>query len=151
MRVAIIGSRDYADLPRVRRFVAALARKYPGAIVVSGGARGVDETAEEAAQENGLGVISYRPIELPESPDLEKPDFRYTVQVVTERIGDYRLGESRLSPPVFRTFAACAMFRNAWIVEDADQVVAFWDGKSRGTQAGIDNAKAAGKEPWIYR
>lgn len=35
--------------------------------------------------------------------------------------------------------------RNKMIVADADRVVAFWDGKSRGTKNTIDKAKRYGK------
>lgn len=51
MRVAIIGSREYPDLPRVRRFVGNLPRDW---IVLSGGARGVDREAESAAKGRGM-------------------------------------------------------------------------------------------------
>lgn len=52
MRVAVIGSRDFPDLDRVDRFVEQLEA---GTIVVSGGARGVDYAADQAALRNGLG------------------------------------------------------------------------------------------------
>lgn len=58
MRVAIVGSRNYRDLDRVRRYVASLPK---GTIVVSGGARGVDKTAERAAKECGLNVCIFYP------------------------------------------------------------------------------------------
>lgn len=54
MRVAIVGSRNYPHLHSVRVFVASLARKYPGAIVVSGGARGVDRIAVVEAKAHGM-------------------------------------------------------------------------------------------------
>lgn len=40
--------------------------------------------------------------------------------------------------------------RNAEIVKQADEVVAFWDGKSRGTQITIAMARAAGKPVTVY-
>lgn len=40
---------------------------------------------------------------------------------------------------------AAGMIRNQLIVKAADQVVAFWDGKSRGTKNTIDRAHTAGK------
>lgn len=36
--------------------------------------------------------------------------------------------------------------RNITIIENADIVLAFWDGKSRGTRFVIDNCKKLGKE-----
>jgi YspA, cpYpsA-related SLOG family len=50
-RVAVVGSRDFPN-PDV---VAAYVRSLPSdAVIVSGGARGVDQWAEEAAQRYGL-------------------------------------------------------------------------------------------------
>jgi predicted Rossmann fold nucleotide-binding protein DprA/Smf involved in DNA uptake len=57
MHIAIVGSRDYPDLAQVTRYVAAIARKYPDAVIVSGGARGVDQAAESAAIDLGLETI----------------------------------------------------------------------------------------------
>lgn len=41
--------------------------------------------------------------------------------------------------------------RNTKIVEDSDQVVAFWDGSSRGTQDTINKARCAGKLLAVHR
>lgn len=57
-RVAIVGSRRYPDLSEVAEFVSNLPK---GTIIVSGGAQGVDATAEEAAGVYGFEVESYRP------------------------------------------------------------------------------------------
>jgi hypothetical protein len=56
MKIAIVGSRDYAHLDRVRDFVKALPA---GTTVISGGARGVDEAAEAMAYAIGLPVQSF--------------------------------------------------------------------------------------------
>jgi hypothetical protein len=55
-RIAIVGSRDFPVLDAVRAFVNRLPSS---AIVVSGGARGVDQVAETAARERGLQVDVY--------------------------------------------------------------------------------------------
>lgn len=44
-----------------------------------------------------------------------------------------------------------AAIRNLQIVEYADKVIAFWDGKSRGTKMTIEMAEKAGKLLKIYR
>lgn len=49
-KVAIVGSRDYPRLDLVRQFVRNLPEN---AIVVSGGARGVDKTAQNEAEKHG--------------------------------------------------------------------------------------------------
>ena len=53
MRLAIVGSREYAHPDKVRGFVSNLAAD---TVVVSGGARGVDTWAAEAAKARGLEV-----------------------------------------------------------------------------------------------
>jgi len=93
MKIAIIGSRDFPDLDLVRRFVTELPRS---TVVVSGGARGVDQAAEGAAEACGLEVI------------VLKPDW----DGLGKRAG---------------------LIRNEDIIDEADRVVAFWDGSSKGT------------------
>lgn len=44
---------------------------------------------------------------------------------------------------------AAGYIRNKKIVEDCDAVLAFWDGKSKGTKHTIDLAKAADKDVYI--
>lgn len=101
-KVAIVGSRGYFDLGSVRDYVNSLP---DGTVVISGGARGVDRAAEDAALLRGLEVKSF------------KPDWK-------------RYGK------------AAGFIRNKTIVDSADLVVAFWDGKSRGTRNSIERAKS---------
>lgn len=54
--VAIVGSRNFSELQKVRDLVAALPDT---TTVVSGGASGVDCTAEAAAKAQGLEVKSF--------------------------------------------------------------------------------------------
>jgi YspA, cpYpsA-related SLOG family len=103
-RIAIVGSRNYPRQDLVEQFVAAMPA---GTIVVSGGARGVDRFAEEAAKRLGLEVRVFR-------ADWD------------------RLG------------AKAGPIRNSEIVANADRVVAFWNGKSRGTLDTVGKAVAAG-------
>ncbi len=56
MKIAIVGSRDFKPLDRVRDYVKALPA---GSIVISGGARGVDSAAEEAAKEAHLTTFIF--------------------------------------------------------------------------------------------
>jgi len=56
MRLAIIGSRKYPDLDRVR----ALVRGVPaGTLIVSGGAEGPDSIAVDTARERGLSYLVF--------------------------------------------------------------------------------------------
>lgn len=58
MRIAIVGSRNYANLRRVCEYVETLPSD---TIVVSGGAAGVDTTAAVAARKRGLTVEEHLP------------------------------------------------------------------------------------------
>ena len=56
-KVAIVGSRTWTNWEAVRDYVNSLE---PDTVVVSGGARGVDQWAEIFANERGLETIIYR-------------------------------------------------------------------------------------------
>jgi len=116
MRVAIIGSRDYVYLNRVRAFVNSLPE---GTEVVSGGAWRVDQTAENCARARGLKVHS----------------------IPVDKIGlpEYGTEESRIE------YGRRAYARNQKIVDFADFVVAFWDGYSGGTRDTIEKARTQEK------
>lgn len=58
MRVAIVGSRNYPALEHVQRFVETLPQE---TVVISGGAAGVDQAAENAARGRGMAVEVNRP------------------------------------------------------------------------------------------
>lgn len=54
--------------------------------------------------------------------------------------------------PNWATLGKIAGFaRNSLIVADADIVVAFWDGQSRGTNDTITKARKAGKPVWVVQ
>jgi hypothetical protein len=57
VRVAIVGSRDYPHRARVKQYVVLLPSD---TIVVSGGARGPDTWAVEAATARGMYPLVYR-------------------------------------------------------------------------------------------
>ena len=58
MRVGVVGSRSRTDREAVDALIAELAH---GAVVVSGGAQGPDQWAEEAARARGLAVAVHKP------------------------------------------------------------------------------------------
>lgn len=134
--VAIVGSRGFGDLGRVRDFVRRLAEKYPDAVVVSGGARGVDQAAEEAAREFGLSVLSYR---------VAKVGDVFVVEAWEDDVPIQGFYDPMESP----SFGKVAFYRNGLIVQDADHVVAFWDNQSNGTRDSIRKARAAGAQVHI--
>jgi len=58
MRVAVVGSRRRADRKTIEARIAELA---PGTVVITGGARGPDRWAQQAARARGLEVIVHLP------------------------------------------------------------------------------------------
>lgn len=58
MRYAVIGSRGFRNLAIAAQVVSSLPA---GSVVVSGGARGVDQCAARAARRAGLQVVEIRP------------------------------------------------------------------------------------------
>lgn len=110
MRIAIIGSRDYPDLEQVRRYVATLP---PDAIILTGGAHGVDKVAEQEARRHGLQCAVF----------------------IAEWDAQGKIANLR---------------RNREIVEHCDMLVAFWDGRSRGTAETIRLAEDMGKPVEVF-
>ena len=170
--VAVVGSRRWRDLVRVRAFVARLAEKYPEAVLVSGGALGADTAAEGAGIRAGLRVASFRPepalpVDLGVKPyatwwgdELAPPgQFREAWDEYLRRArqlaGTYLVAvyefwpdgreRCRYLPDRFETFRAAALFRNGLVVEVSHEVVAFHRDNSPGTADTCRKAKEAGK------
>ena len=110
MKLAIVGSRNYAHLNEVERYVSNLPKD---TIIISGGAAGVDMEAVNVARKVGL---NYKTI-LPQWDKYGK---------------------------------VAGLRRNLLIIAEADEVIAFWDGKSRGTKHSIDIAKMSHIPVKIY-
>lgn len=160
--VAIVGSRpetreelserDMAARRAVRQFMTKLAAKYPQALIVSGGARGVDIWAERDAAEFGLEVVSYRPYTFEAMAQYANDKgFLYGIKRIAKGERGKSLIALHTNAPTFKSFGPCAFARNGWIIADADQVVAFWDGASRGTKDSIERARKLGKPLHIVR
>lgn len=105
MKIAVVGSRDASlyMLGIVRDYIKSLPRD---AIVISGGARGVDKVAEATAESLGIKTLIFE--------------------------ADWD-GQGK----------GAGFIRNREIIAEAEYVVAFWDGKSKGTKHTIDCALEA--------
>lgn len=134
MKVAFVGSRHFVRLDLVEARVDGLPR---GATVVSGGASGVDRTAEIAARKRGLRVVSFRParVLLWQAPSPILVVKRHVLCPIESE--EVVLGVERGG---FQSYGQAAYARNRLIVQEADLVLAFWDGKSKGTKHSIDLA-----------
>jgi len=55
--------------------------------------------------------------------------------------------ETKIFKPNWKRYGKGAgLIRNRQIVENADLIIAFWDGKSKGTEFSVNYAKKSGKE-----
>jgi predicted Rossmann fold nucleotide-binding protein DprA/Smf involved in DNA uptake len=103
MKLAIIGSRSINQI-NLDDYI-----KEKPALVISGGAKGIDTVAWAWAVDNHIEILVIR-------PEYNK--------------------YGKVAP----------LKRNEIIVNESDKVLAFWDGKSRGTKYVIDYANKKGKE-----
>lgn len=135
MKIAIVGSREFSCpnfvKEKIDKICEALGHMEKPLTIISGGAKGVDTWAEEVAKTwEGLGVETI--IFKPNWNDLSHPD----AVIKTGRYGKYD--------------AMAGKRRNTLIINEADSVLAFWDGKSEGTKDSINKAIVAGKPVNIY-
>jgi hypothetical protein len=122
MRIAIVGSRGFKDLQKVKDLINQLPKNY---VVISGGAAGVDITAEIAAKARGMATIIF----IPKWYDLTHPNALIKTNTFGQKY-DSRAG----------------LRRNENIILTADEVYAFWDGKSNGTRDSINHARRLNKK-----
>lgn len=137
-RVAIVGSRQGADLQAVRAFVIALHEKYPDTILVSGGADGVDHEAEQTWLSLGGRIVSFRVRQIEGGYGVEK----------------WELGGSQprlfllANEPVWADYTSALFYRNLLVAEECDRLVLFhkrgWRG---GGSMAADSAKVAYEKP----
>lgn len=128
-RIAIVGSRAFKDYSIVKDIMSYLFSNTKILEIVSGGAEGADYLGKKYAEEKEIPLKEF----LPEWDNLSHPD-----AVIKEN----RWGKKYDSRAGFR--------RNRLIVERADVILAFWDGKSSGTKNTISIADKMGKHYLIY-
>lgn len=145
IRVAIVGSRTWPTLGRVREYLLTLGETDT---VVSGGARGVDLAAETFAMAKGHEVISFRPIK--NDDGTYRVERWYYRAYDPSRAHDFALERTIAHPGPFRTFREAALYRNARIANEADRIVAFQHEGSRGTQSTINHARTLAKPLEVF-
>lgn len=128
MKIAVVGSREFKDKQFVENMMIEIIR-FDHWTLISGGAVGVDTWAEQYAK-----LMGWKRIILKANwNDLSFPD----AIIKTNKYGK-------------KYDARAGIRRNQLIVDEADKVVAFWDGKSSGTKSTIDMAIKANKPVDIY-
>lgn len=112
MKIGIVGSRSFKNLELLKKEMKPFLNRV--SLIVSGGAKGADEMAEEWAVSNKIDT------------EIFYPEFKSFGR------GAYRM-------------------RNIEIVRNADLIIAFWDGKSKGTDQTIGIAKKSGVPVMIVK
>lgn len=125
--VAIVGSRDFDDQEFLFQKMDELLRETNDneIVIVSGGARGADYHAKQYAKARKLKYKEYFAMW---DNVKGKP---------AHEIGRHKTGE--------KYWKMAGYARNLQIIERADIIIAFWDGKSPGTAHTISEARKAGK------
>jgi len=136
-KVALFGSRKW-PLTHPHSFwiedaIETIYQQHGQFVLVSGGAEGASQFAEQTAMDRGLPVVSFRPVKLKGAIDV--PD-EYGVD-------EWRLfnGAGQIVhhyAPTWANWESAAFFRSWLMADRGDQAVAFWDGFSRGTAFEIE-------------
>jgi hypothetical protein len=133
MKIAVVGSRNWKDEMLIQHKIFEYF--YGNPIIydfISGGANGVDKIAEKWIDYlNDEKYIIWR-----------NPNAEYLPRQKTKKI---------IFLPDWDKYGKSAGYiRNKLIVEEADKIIAFWDGHSKGTKHTIDLAIEAKKPIDIY-
>ncbi len=143
VKVAVVGSREGFDQERVQRFLCALGARHPDALLISGGAQGVDTWAEQGWMALGGQVRSYRPVKT--AGGMQEDEYSIEVWSLGERPMVF------IAPgPTFADFNSAATYRDMLIAEHADRGVAFRFNKSRGTTLTIGFFEVLDKPIHVY-
>lgn len=143
MKLAVVGSRQGADLEHVEQFVRSLP---DGLTIVSGGAAGVDTTAEQTWRSLGGSVVSFR---VKRFPDYGRDEV-YGVQRLDLNDTEPRATDL-IHEPTFATYVSALVFRDMLIAEECDRVAAHMrKGGSRGTKMTCQFARNEGKPVYEY-
>ena len=129
MKIAVVGSRNFTD----KHFIHITLPDYFSSpsredVLISGGAKGVDTIAEEfidSWKNANINIYGQSPDKFKITKKIFKPDWN-------------KYGKS------------AGFIRNELIIKEADHIIAFWDGQSKGTKHSIDLAIKAGKPIDIY-
>lgn len=137
----MVGSRQGADLGQVELFLRELSTLHPETVIVSGGAEGVDTTAEQTWLSLGGRVKSYRPVRLPDFNGLEQ----YGTQLWSLG-GDRPSAHVLIHEPSWGDYKSALFYRNMLIAEECTRMAAFHRrGLSRGTSHAEGCAEAQGR------
>ena len=130
MKVAVIGSRGFADYGIVKDYLDRLNAMRDITVIISGGAQGADSLGERWADENRVAKRVY---------EAKWRDLTHQDTLVKVNSSGYRYD------------ARAGFRRNRDIVDAADVILAFWNMSSPGTGDSIGYAKKTRKPIKIIR
>jgi uncharacterized phage-like protein YoqJ len=131
IRIAVTGHRDIdkRTVEAAKWWVSQIARKYPQATIITGGALGTDMLVATLAIKAGLRSKVYLPFEFETHALRWNAASKANLRWVLDHSEVVVVGSSNYS--VRRYFR-----RNERMVDDADLVIAFWDGREDGGTVG---------------
>ena len=127
IRIAITGHRDIdkRTVEAAKWWVSQIARKYPQATIITGGALGTDMLVATLAIKAGLKSKVYLPFEFETHTARWNYASKANLRWVIERSEVRVVGSNQYSVKLYYR-------RNERMVDDADLVIAFWDGREEG-------------------
>jgi len=131
IRIAVTGHRDIdkRTVESAKWWVSQIARKYPQATIITGGALGTDMLVATLAIKAGLRSKVYLPFEFETHALRWNAASKANLRWVLDHSEVVVVGNSNYS--IRRYFR-----RNERMVDDADLVIAFWDGREDGGTVG---------------
>ncbi|MFQ6039802.1 MAG: SLOG family protein [Candidatus Poribacteria bacterium] len=126
MFIGISGHRDYKDRKNIRKWMVGIKKKYPDAVIVTGGALGADLIASEEALAVGLKSRVILPMKFKVFTGRWSEDNKYKLINVLER------SEVDILSDGDKYEVELLMERNQAIVDEVSILVAFWDGRRYG-------------------
>lgn len=146
LRVGIVGSREYPRLDLVSQLLNKIVEKHgvKDVLIVSGGARGVDQHAENEARRHGFTVLSFRPTQEWKHINKNLTFSNKAVIIVPGEDFDHEYWNYKNNErytEFMATFKDAAFSRNEDIVKNSDVVCAFPLNRPGGTTNTINHAK----------
>jgi uncharacterized phage-like protein YoqJ len=131
IHIAITGHRDISKraVDAAKWWILRIAQKYPQATIITGGALGTDMLVATLAIKAGLRSKVYLPFEFETHTARWNYASKANLRWVMDRSEVVVVGNSNFSVRWF-------FRRNERMVDDADLVIAFWDGREDGGTVG---------------
>jgi len=129
VNLAIVGSKSFTDFNKLEEVILRIYDKDSLSSVISGGAKGADKLAYEFAKKHNIKCVE----KLADWSNLEVPHCK---------VSHKEDGEP------FNLWAG--FNRNDEVIAESDEIIAFWNGKSGGTNDVIKKCNKIGKTLRVY-